>query len=437
MATDFTPLLMFAFLFLALFLGVPIAFSLAGVSITFAYFLWGYGGMTLLVSAVWGTMNNFTLVAIPLFIFMAIMLEKSDVIADLYDCFYKWSGPVRGGLAVATILVGTIIGAVSGVVAAGIIGLGVIALPQMLGYKYDKKLSLGSIMAGGTLGQLIPPSLNMVVYGAVTGVSVGKLFAGGLSVGLTLAGLFIAYILIRSFINKDLCPSLPVEERASWKEKFNSLKVIFLPSLLIIVVLGTILSGAATPTEGAAVGALGAILFSIITRRLRWSILKLTCIETLKITSMVGWIIAGASAFSAVFSGIGGNRLIQEIAMSMPGGKWGVLGLSIFFILFLGMFLETVAMIMLAAPIVSPLLASYGFDPLWWGLIFMTLLQMAFLSPPFGFALFYLKGVTPKDISIEDIYVSSFPFLGLQLICVLLLLLFPAIGLWLPNLLMK
>lgn len=431
------PLLMFGTLFLVLFLGVPIAFSIAAVSLVFAFGLWGYGGMSLYVSAVWGTMNNFTLIAVPLFIFMANMLEKSDVIADLYDCFYKWSGKLRGGLAVATIMVGAILGAVSGVVAAGVIGLGVIALPQMLSYKYDKNLSMGAIMAGGTLGQLIPPSLNMVIYGAITGVSVGKMFAGGLSVGITLALIFILYILIRSYLNKDLCPALPADQQATTKEKIESLKVIFLPSLLIIIVLGAILSGAATPTEGAAVGALGTILFSVITKRFKLEMLKVVCLDTLKVSSLVAWIIAGASAFSAVFAGIGGNALIQQIATSMPGGRWGVLGFSILFIIFLGMFLETAAMIMLAAPIISPIMISNGFDPLWWGLLFMTLLQMAYLTPPFGFALFYLKGVTPPDIKIEEIYKASLPFIGLQFLCILLMMVLPEIATWLPNLLYK
>ena len=428
------PLMMFVVLFGFLLLGVPIAFSLSLTGVLFSYFIWGARGFNLITSAAWGTMNNFTLIAIPLFVFMAVVLEKAGVVSDLYDTFYKWSGPVRGGLAVATILVGAIIGAVSGVVAAGVVGLGLIALPEMLKYKYQTRISLGSVMAGGTLGQLIPPSLNMVVYGAVTGTSVGKLFAGGIVAGLLLAGLFSAYILIRAYLNPELCPALPLESRATWKEKFVSLKNVFLPSILILFVLGSILSGAATPTEGAAVGAFGAILYSIVTGRLKWDLLKQASYDTVRVTTMVGWVIIGASFFSGVFSGIGGNKLIMNIAMSLPGGKWAVLAMAILFILFLGMFLETVAMIMLAAPIVSPILVTLGFDPLWWGLVFMTLLQVAFISPPFGFALFYLKGVTPKNIPIEEIYWSSMPFMGLQLLGVILIIAFPKLVLWLPGL---
>jgi tripartite ATP-independent transporter DctM subunit len=437
MNTQYVPLFMFISLFVALFAGIPISFAIAFVSITFSFFLWGAGSMSLLVSAAFGTMNNFTLIAIPLFIFMAIMLEKSDVVKDLYQSIYKWSGGLRGGLAVATIIVGAIIGAVSGVVAAGVIGLGVIALPQMLGYKYDRKISMGSILAGGTLGQMIPPSLNMVVYGAITGVSVGKLFAGGLSVGVFMALMFSLYVLVISYFRKDLCPAIPKENRATWKEKIISLRVIVFPMILILAVLGSILSGAATPTEGAGIGAFGAVLFSLISGRFKFRILREVSIQTFKVTVMVIWIIFAAATFSSVFSGVGGNRMIQEIAASMPGGRWGVLSLIIIFIVFLGMFLENIAIIMLAAPIVSPLLVLNGFDPLWWGLVFMTLLQIAYLSPPFGLSLFYLKGVTPDNIKIEDIYASSIPFIGIQLLCVVILIAFPAIAVWLPNILVR
>ncbi|MDK2879313.1 MAG: hypothetical protein PWR06_2029 [Thermoanaerobacteraceae bacterium] len=434
---QYAPLFLFLLLFIIMMSGLPIAFCLTFVSIISAWLLWGYNGLNVVISSIWGTMNNFSLVAIPLFVFMALLLEKSNIVSDLYDTFYKWFGSIRGGLAVVSILVGAIVGAVSGVVAAGVVGLGVIALPEMLKYKYDRRISLGAVMAGGTLGQLIPPSLNMVVYGAITGVSVASLFAGGITSGLLLVVLFCAYILIRSYLNKNLCPSVPPEKRATWGEKITSLKKITIPALLILLVLGSILSGAATPTEGAAVGAFGAIMFAVITRRINWPLTKEVCIETLKTSSMVGWIIAGAAAFSAVFSGIGGNALIAQIAMSLPGGKWSVLALSIVFIYFLGMFLETTGLIMLAAPIVSPLLVKLGFDPLWWGIVFMTMLQTAFLSPPFGFAIFYLKGVCPKEIKIEELYWSTLPFIALQLIGIFLLIMFPQFAVWLPKMLIK
>lgn len=435
MDANLLSLVMFLALLVALGLGLHISFSLYAIALGFAYFLWGAAGMNTVVMAIWGMMNNFPLVAIPLFIFMAMILEKSDLVGDIYDCFYKWSGPLRGGLAIATILVGATIGAVSGVVAAGVIGLGIIALPQMRKFRYNLGVNLGSIVSGGTLGQIIPPSLVMIVYSAVTGQSVGKLFAAGVSAGLLLVVLFSIYILVRSYMQEDFCPPLPVEERANWREKFTALRVLILPALLIVATVGSILSGLATPTEGAAVGAFGALLFSVVTGRFRLPVLKGSLIETLKVSSMIAWMIGGAAAFSAVFAAVGGNRVIVDIAMNMPGGEWGVLVAAIAFIFILGMFLETMAIIMLAAPILSPIIVQMGFEPLWWAIIFMTLLQSAYITPPFGVALFYLKGVTPPDIKLTDIYRASVPFIVLQLLAVALMILFPKVVLWLPNML--
>lgn len=433
-AFDYTPLYMFLLLMLALSVGIPIAFSLLIVALLFGTALWGTGGLSLVISAAWGTMNNFTLIAIPLFIFMALVLQKARVVEDLYDAFYKWSGPLRGGLAVATILVGAMLGAISGVVAAGVIGLGLIGLPQMIKHGYNRKISIGSVMAGGTLGQLIPPSTNMVVYGAVTGVSIGGLFAGGITCGLFLAFIYSLYVLLRSYFNKDLCPALPLNERATVREKIKALHNVLFPSILIIVVLGSILTGIATPTEAAAFGAGGSILLVYLNKKLTKDLIAESSVETLEITAMVCWIIIGASAFGSIFSGIGGNILITNIATAMPGGSWAILIVACVFILILGMFLEPAAMIMLAAPIVSPLISRAGFDPLWWGLVFMMLLQVAYLSPPFGFTLFYMKGAAPKDVTIEEIYSSSIPFILLQLIGLLIIISFPQIALWLPHL---
>ena len=230
---ELSPLFMFLALFPLLIAGVPIAFSLAAVAIVFSYSLWGAGALNVLVSTSWGTMNNFVIIAVPLFIFMAYILQKTDVVGDLYDAFFKWSGPLRGGLAIATILVGAILGAVSGVVAAGVIGLGLIGLPQMLRHGYNRRMALGSVLGGGTLGQLIPPSTNMILYGAVTGVSIGGLFAGGISAGVLLATIYILYIVIRGLLDPNFAPALPVEERVSWKEKIVSLRSVFFPGILI------------------------------------------------------------------------------------------------------------------------------------------------------------------------------------------------------------
>lgn len=431
----FLPMIMFGILFALFIVGVPISFALGSVALGFAYTLWGSGGMMSIVQATWGTMNNFTLMAVPLFIFMAMMLEKSTLVEDLYTTFYKWSGPLRGGLAIASILVGAIIGAVSGVVAAGVMGMGLIALPQMEKYKYDRNISMGSILAGGTLGQIIPPSLNMIIYGAVTSVSVGGLFAAGMSAGLLLIVLYCIYIVVRCLINPSLCPALPVDQRATFKEKLLSLKAVVLPMLLIAACLGAILSGATTPTEGAAVGAFGSIIFNIICKRFTWAVLRDCTVATLKVSAMVAWMVACASAFGSVFAGIGGNQMIMELAQQMPGGKWGTLISAMSFVFFLGMFLETAGLIMLAAPIVTPIVTGMGFDPLWWGIIFMTLLQCAYISPPFGLSLFYLKGIVPKDVSLVSIYKSGIPFLILQVVAIILMVIFPWLGLWMAKML--
>ena len=434
MSPEYYPLLMFVALFALLVAGVPIAFSLAAVAIGFAGSLWGLGALNLVVSAAWGAMNNFVIVAVPLFIFMAYILQKTNVVEDLYSTIFKWSGGLRGGLAIATIIVGAILGAVSGVVAAGVIGLGLIGLPQMLRHGYNKRMALGCVLGGGTLGQLIPPSTNMVLYGCVTGVSIGGLFAGGLSAGIFLAILYIGYVVIRGLIDPNFAPAMPKEERATWGEKIVALRGVFMPTLLIVIVLGSILNGIATPTEAAAFGAGGAFLIGLIKRRLTWEIVYSSCYETLSISSMVGWTMIGAGAFSAVFSGLGGNTLISSLAMNMPGGPNMVFFVSAVFIFFLGMFLEPGAIIFLAVPILAPILSRLGFDPLWVGLAFNVLLQCGYLSPPFGFSLFYLHGVTPKnEVSIGDIYKAGLPFLGLQVICVAAIFLFPQIVLWLPR----
>ena len=433
MARELYPLLMFLSLVPLLALGVPISFSLATIAIVFSYFLWGPGALNILVSATWGAMNNFVIIAVPLFIFMAYVLQKTNIVEDLYDTFYKWSGALSGGLAIATILVGAVLGAVSGVVAAGVIGLGLIGLPQMLKHGYNRRIALGSVLGGGTLGQLIPPSTNMVLYGAVTGVSIGGLFAGGISAGILLASLYIVYVIVRGFMDPKFAPALPPEERATWKEKIVSTKNVLFPILLIIIVLGTILNGVASPTEAAAFGAAGALLIGLLNRRLTWNIIYSSCQQTLSVTAMVGWMMIGASAFGSVFAGLGGNAMVANLAMNMPGGANMVFLVAAIFVFFLGMFLEPGAVIFLAVPIIAPILANLGFDPLWVGLAFNVLLQSAYLSPPFGFSLFYLKGCTPIGTDIVEIYKASIPFLLLQAVCITLIFLFPEIVMWLPR----
>ncbi|WP_256840579.1 TRAP transporter large permease [Ornithinimicrobium faecis] len=431
---EIIPLGMFVVLFLLLGLGIPVAFSLFFVAVIFALLAWGTGGTSIVVSSMFGSINNFTLVAIPLFILMSVLLEKSKIVEELFDSLYSVSWRLRGGLAMAGIAVGAILGAISGVVAAGVIGLALIALPQMLRYRYDKSLSLGVVMAGGTLGQLIPPSLNMVVYGAMMGVSVAALFAGGLGAGIALALLYILYIVVVGLVRPNSLPK-PTGDEAKPSVNFNRvLRGLILPAILIAVVLGSILSGAATPTEGAGIGVVGTVLLALVARSMTWTVAKEAVWSSVKTSSMIVWILAGAAGFSGVFAGVGGMTLVTNIAEAAPGGRWGVLVFAVIFIFFLGMFLETMALIMLAAPIITPIVLAQGFDGLWWALLFMVVLQTAYLTPPFGFAIFYLKSSAPKSVRIEHIYKATLPFIALQLLFVVLAIIFPSLLTWLPNL---
>lgn len=431
---EFLPIGMFIALFLLLALGIPVAFSLFSVAIAFALIAWGIGGGDIVVASMFGSMNNFTLVAIPLFILMSVLLEKTKIVEELFDSLYAVSWRLRGGLAMAGIAVGAILGAISGVVAAGVIGLALIALPQMLKYRYDRKLSLGVVMAGGTLGQLIPPSLNMVVYGAMTGVSVASLFAGGISAGIALALLYIIYIVIMGMLKPESLPKPAPEDAKPKVEVVSVIRGLVLPVILIALVLGSILTGAATPTEGAAIGVVGTLLLALTARRLKWSMFTASLWSTIKTSSMILWILAGAAGFSGVFAGVGGMQLMTQLAEAAPGGRWGVLIFAIVFIFVLGMFLETMALIMLAAPILTPIILEQGFDDLWWALLFMVVLQTAFLTPPFGFAIFYLKSAAPPSVRIEEIYKATLPFIGIQLFFVVLAVFFPWLLTWLPNL---
>ena len=430
---------MFAALIFMLALGAPIAFTLASIAIVYAYFLWGVNALNLLVSAAWGGMNNFVLVAVPLFLFMAFVLQKTRIIDDIYETVFKWSGGLPGGLALTTIIVGAILGSVSGVVAAGVIGLTLIGLPQMEKYRYNRRFALGCVLGGGTLGQLLPPNTNMVIYGSVTGVSIVGLFAGGLSAGLLLTLIYIVYALIRVFLNPSFAAPLPLEERVSWKEKFISLKGVIAPIFLVIMTLGAILGGVATPTEAAAFGASGALIIGFVTRRLTWEIIYSCCYETIQVTSMIMWLTIGAIAFSSVFAGIGGNALVANVAANMPGGPNAVFVMFMVIVFFVGMFLEPVSIILLVAPLMSTTLGNLGFNPLWVGLVFNVVLQTSYITPPFGFSIFYVRGSLPEgtDIDVMEIFRSAFPIILLQLVGAVLIFTFPQLVMWLPAQVMR
>jgi len=436
MSIEMITLLLLVSLFLLIFTGLPLAFSLGSVGIVFTYIFLGPDYLFLLASRARSTMFIYVMIAVPLFMFMASILDKSGLADDLYNALSIWMGPVRGGLAMGTVVICTLMAAMSGVSAAAVLTMGVIALPAMLKRGYDKSIALGSITAGGALGQLIPPSILMVIYGGVAGVSVGKLFMGGVLPGLLLAGLFIAYIAIRSFIQKDIAPALHEKERReiTWGQKIASLKSIILPALLIIGVLGSIFKGIATPTEAAAIGAGGSIICGLIHRRLTWEIILTACFNTLKSSCMVMWIMIGSMLFVSFYFSIGGADFVKETLLGMGVNRWFII-LGMQAVLFvLGCLLDPSGIVLLCTPLFLPIVEALGFDSLWFGVLFIVNLEMAYLTPPFGYNLFYLKSVVSEDINMGDIYRSVWPFVVLQMIGLTVCMIFPQIILWLPGL---
>ncbi len=437
MSVELTTALLFGSMVLLLALGLPIAFGLGGVGLVFAIFMWGPGGLFMVLGRTLGLMHSLVLIAIPLFVLMANFLERSGIADDLYVMMYRWMGPLRGGLAMGTVVICTIFAAMSGVSATGTVTMGIVALPSLLKRKYDKSISLGCIMAGGALGQLIPPSVLMVVYGMFAGVSVGALFMGGVFPGLLLSFLFICYIGIRCGLNPSLGPTLPAEERSKWKEKFLSLRAVILPMLLVIGVLGSIFLGVATPTEAAAVGAIGSLVCSAINHKLSWQMVKEACYRTLRITGMIMWIVIGAMTFVSVYYGIGAPQLIQHIAMAFPVNRWLII-IAIQVTLFvLGCFIGPLEILMLTVPVYVPIIEALGFDPLWFGILFIVNMEMAYLTPPFGANLFYLKGVVPESITMGDLYYAVWPFVGVQALGLVIVMVFPQVATWFPSQMIK
>lgn len=332
-----------------------------------------------------------------------------------------------------TVVICTVFAAMSGISGAAVVTMGLIALPAMLKRRYDSGIALGCIAAGGALGQLIPPSLLMILYGSITGISVGQLFMGGVFPGLMLSMLFIIYIGIRCFLKPDTGPPLPPEERAGWRPKLISLRAVVLPMLLVVGVLGSIYTGVATPTEAAGVGAFGAIICAIVYRRLSWQTLRKAAVSSLRLSAMVLWIATGAFCFSAVFGALGAAELVERVVVALPIGRYGILIAMQVIIIIMGMFLDPIAIVFIGVPVFVPIAQALGFDPLWFGIVFMVNLEMSFLTPPFGFNLFYLKGVAPEGLTMADIYRSVIPFVILQAIGLAIVIIFPQLALWLPS----
>jgi tripartite ATP-independent transporter DctM subunit len=433
MSIEMTTLLLFLALVLFLALGLPIGFVLAGVGVVGCYFLWGSKGLYVAVAQTYGGMGKFTLLAIPLFIFMAMLLERAGVADDLYTMMHRWCGPLRGGLGIGTVLICAIFAAMSGISATATVSMGLIALPEMLKRNYDKLIAVGCISAGGALGILIPPSVPMIIYATLTGESVGGLFAGGILPGLLLTLLFSLYIGIRCWLQPQMGPSLAKEERATWAEKLASLRAVIFPIIIIIMVLGSIYGGVCTPTESATLGAVGAFISACVYRRMNWELIKESCYRTASLTAMIIWILFGAYCFTSVYTGTGAHTLMEHLLLSLPGGRYGVLFFMQFVFFVLGCLLDPAGIIMICTPVFVPVIVSLGFDPLWFGVLFIMNMEMGYLTPPFGFNLFYMRAIAPPGVTMSDIYRSIIPFVGLQALGLVIVIIFPQIALYLPS----
>jgi tripartite ATP-independent transporter DctM subunit len=445
---EWLTVLMFGSLGLVLMLGLPMAFCTGSLACIFLFVFGTPAILNMMPARIFPFMTDYQLSAVPLFIFMAAMLEKAGIIEELFEVIYKWLGGIKGGLASATVLACTALAAMVGVVGATEVTMGMIALPAMLRRNYDAKLACGSLLAGGTLGILIPPSVMAIVYAVVAQQSLGELLLGSVFPGLLLSGIYIAYVTIRAYINPRLGPALPREERVNFREKLRLLRGTIMPVLLILLVLGVIFLGIATPVEAAGIGTFGALIVCAVHRRLSWVAVSDAALATLKATAMVMWIFFGATMFVGFFIVKGGQTFVADSILGTGLPPYGIMLLMMVILFVLGMFLDWVGILLLTVPIFLPIMKSLTFDGLfdlpgvapddvglWYGVIFMVNMQMAFLSPPFGYSLFYLKSVAPPQISMAMIFQSAVPFICLQALGLLLCILFPDIILWLPRVL--
>ena len=434
MTTNLLAPLMFVTVFLVIFTGYPVAFALGGTSLLFAvlgvqlgFFDWHL--FFALPERVFGIMSNYTLLAIPFFIYMGLVLEKARLAEDLLTTIAKLFGPLRGGLALGVVFVGTLLAAATGVVGASVVAMGSISLPVMLKYNYSPRLATGVILASGTLGQIIPPSIVLVVLADQLGVSVGDLFLGSFIPGLSLAAMYAVYVGIIAWVRPNAAPALPREVRdvAGGELTRQVFLVLLPPLLLILIVLGSIFAGVATPTEAGAVGAVGAMALALVSRRLTWKVLREAAEETAKLTTMVVFLLIGSTAFALVFRGLFGDIWIENILTNLPGGVIGLLLVANLTVFVLGFFLDFFEIAFIIIPLLAPAAARLGIDLVWFGVMIGMNLQTSFLTPPFGFALFYLRGVAPKEISTAEVYRSVVPFIAIQLLALLMVILFPGL----------
>lgn len=437
---EFMPLIMFGAVFALLLVGFPVAFTIGGISLFFG--LWGFGPgfFELLPLRIWGTMTNFALMAVPLFIYMGVMLEKSGLAEELLEAMALVFGKLRGGLAISVIFVGALMGASTGIVGATVVTMGLLSVPTMLRSRYNKSLTTGTVAASGTLGQIIPPSIVLVLLGDIMNVSVGDLFVGAIVPGCILVLLYIFYIVVIAQIKPEWAPPIEQEVFDSFTRQELIIKVckaLVPPLLLMVAVLGSIFAGIASPTEAASVGAVGATLLTAIHGRFSIQIVKEVMDMTTRLTCMVFIILVGATTLGLVFRGLGGDELVRGLIAALPFGKWGVLFIVMGIIFIAGFFLDFIEITFIHVPVLAPIMVSMGVDPIWLAILIAVNLQTSFLTPPFGFSLFYLKGVTPPEIDTMDIYKGIIPFVLIQIIGMCIICLVPDSVFWLIEYLSK
>jgi len=435
---DYLAAWMFLALTILLMAGFPVTFTLLGVSLTFGMIGFGWDFFNLLPLRIWGRMGNVTLAAVPLFVFMGVMLERSGLAEELLDTMGLLFGRLKGGLAISVVVVGALLGASTGIVGATVVTMGLLAVPTMLRRGYQKELATGTVSASGTLGQIIPPSIVLVLIGDIVGVSVGDLFIGAVLPGLLLVGLFIVYILIAAYMRPGVAPAISKEELAAISPRQLAARVgkaLFPPLFLMMSVLGSIFAGIASPTEAAAVGAVGATLLTIANKKFNMTILHDVMHTTVRLTCMVFIILCGAAAFGLVFRGLGGDTIVRNFLGGIADqySHGAVLAIVMLLIFFIGFFLDFIEITFIHVPVLAPIMIDFGYDPVWFCILLAVNLQTSFLTPPFGFSLFYLKAVTPPEITTGHIYRGIIPFVFFQLIGLAIVVFFPQLATWLPD----
>ncbi len=430
------PFIFFAAVLISLLFGFPVSFTLGGLSLIFGVIVFGFDFFSLLPLRIWGIMNNYVLIAVPLFIFMGVMLEKSGLAEELLETMALLFGKLRGGLAIAVLVVGALLGASTGIVGATVVTMGVLSLPVMLKRGYKPESASGIIMASGTLGQIIPPSIVLVLLGSVLNVPIGNLFIASVLPGIILVFLFFVWIIILTITKPRSVPAMPEEELQKFKGADRVKKIInafLLPSVLVIAVLGSIFAGIASPTEAAGVGAFGAALLTIIRGQFSLEVLKSVMLRTTTLTSMVFMILVGAAAFGLVFRGLHGDRILADIILSSQLEAHFFLAIVMIAIFVCGFFIDFIEITFIIVPIVAPIFIHLNIDLVWIGVLIAMNLQTSFLTPPFGFSIFYLKGVAPPEITTTQLYKGIIPYVIIQLIALLIVIFFPDIALWLPK----